>query len=99
MRIPALRFIKTPFGSAAKFLSYRKVLSGIRRRGMSRTLVLLGLILVAIGLLWPWIGWLRLGRLPGDIVFVRPGFTLYIPITSAILVSIALSVILWLVNR
>jgi hypothetical protein len=35
---------------------------------MSRTLILLGLILVAVGLLWRWIGVLRLGRLPGDIV-------------------------------
>jgi hypothetical protein len=66
---------------------------------MSRTLILLGLILIAIGLLWPWIGWLRLGRLPGDIVVVRPGFTLYIPVTTAILVSVAISVFLWLLNR
>jgi hypothetical protein len=44
---------------------------------MSRTLILLGLILVAVGLLWRWSGPLRLGRLPGDIVrgacsFVSP---------------------------
>jgi uncharacterized membrane protein len=66
---------------------------------MSRMLILLGLILVATGLLSPWFGWLRLGRLPGDIVIVRPNFTFYFPITTAILVSVALSVILWLVNR
>ncbi|MGB8900371.1 MAG: DUF2905 domain-containing protein [Methylocella sp.] len=36
----------------------------------SRTLILPGLILVAVGLLWRWSGPLRLGRLPGDIVVV-----------------------------
>lgn len=66
---------------------------------MRRTLILLGLILVAIGVLWPWIGWLRLGRLPGDIIVVRPNFTFYFPITTAILISVVLSLLLWLLNR
>ena len=66
---------------------------------MSRTLMLLGLISVAVGLLWPWIGWLRLGRLPGDIVVERQNFTLYFPITSGLLISVALTLFLWLVNR
>ena len=43
-------------------------LGGRLGTGMSRALILLGLILVAIGLLWRWVGPLRLGRLPGDIV-------------------------------
>jgi hypothetical protein len=66
---------------------------------MSRTFILLGLILAAVGLLWPWIGWLRLGRLPGDIVVERQNFTLYFPITSGLLISVALTLFLWLVNR
>ena len=66
---------------------------------MSRTFILLGLILVAVGLLWPWIGWLRLGRLPGDIVVERQNFTLYFPVTSGLLISVALTLFLWLVNR
>lgn len=66
---------------------------------MSRTFILLGLILVAVNLLWPWIGWLRLGRLPGDIVVERQNFTLYFPITSGLLISVALTLFLWLVNR
>ena len=66
---------------------------------MSRTFILLGLILVAVGLLWPWIGWLRLGRLPGDIVVERQNFTLYFPITSGLLIGVALTLFLWLVNR
>jgi Protein of unknown function (DUF2905) len=66
---------------------------------MSRTFILLGLILVAVGLLWPWIGWLRLGRLPGDIVVERQNFTLYFPITSGLLISVALTLFIWLINR
>ena len=61
---------------------------------MSRTFILLGIILVAVGLLWPWIGWLRLGRLPGDIVVERQNFTLYFPITSGLLISVALTLFL-----
>jgi hypothetical protein len=43
-------------------------LDGRLGTGMARTLILLGLILVEVALLWRWIGPLRLGRLPGDIV-------------------------------
>lgn len=66
---------------------------------MSRTLILLGLILVAVGLLWPWIGRLGLGRLPGDIVVERENFTLYVPITTGLLISVMVTLFLWLVNR
>ena len=67
--------------------------------GMSRTLILVGAILIAAGLLWPLIAKLGLGRLPGDIVIERENFRLYVPITSAILVSVALSRLLWLIRR
>jgi hypothetical protein len=50
--------------------------------------------LIVAGLLWPW-----LGRLPGDIVIERENFRLYLPITTSILISIVLSLILWLLNR
>lgn len=66
---------------------------------MSRLLIIIGLILVALGLLWPWLTRLGLGRLPGDLVIERDGFTVYFPITTAILVSILLSLILWLIGR
>ncbi|WP_418159222.1 DUF2905 domain-containing protein [Benzoatithermus flavus] len=66
---------------------------------MARFLVITGLVLVAIGLLWPLIQKLGLGRLPGDIVIEREGFSLYVPITTSILVSLALSLVLWLINR
>ena len=46
---------------------------------MSRTLIILGLILVAAGLLWPMIGKLGLGRLPGDIHIEGANYSFYFP--------------------
>ena len=66
---------------------------------MGRWLIILGVVLVVAGLLWPWLGKLGLGRLPGDIVIERENFRLYLPITTSILISIVLSLILWLLNR
>ncbi len=66
---------------------------------MGRTLVIIGLTIVAIGLLWPWLSRLGLGRLPGDIFIQGERGSLYIPITTGILVSIALSLLLWLFSR
>jgi hypothetical protein len=66
---------------------------------MSRTLVILGLAIAAVGFLWPWISRLGLGRLPGDILIQREGFTFYAPITTGILVSVVLSLVLWLLSR
>ena len=66
---------------------------------MARWLIILGVVLVVLGLLWPWLTRLGLGRLPGDIVIERDNFRLYIPITTSILISVVLSLILWLLNR
>jgi hypothetical protein len=66
---------------------------------MARWLIILGVVLVAAGLLWPWISKLGLGRLPGDIVVERENFRLYLPITTSILISLVLSLVLWLMNR
>jgi Protein of unknown function (DUF2905) len=66
---------------------------------MARWLIVLGVVLVVAGLLWPWLSRLGLGRLPGDIVIERENFRLHLPITTSILISIVLSLILWLLNR
>jgi hypothetical protein len=62
-------------------------------------LVAIGLLIAVAGLLWPWLSKLPLGRLPGDIVVDRPGFKLFAPFTTMILVSLALSLIVWLLRR
>jgi hypothetical protein len=66
---------------------------------ISRFLITIGLVLVALGLLWPLLSKLGLGRLPGDIVIVRGNFRFYFPIATSLLVSIVLSLILWLFRR
>jgi hypothetical protein len=66
---------------------------------MSRTLIVVGLVIVAVGLLWRWIGVLKLGRLPGDIVVEYQNFSFYLPITTSLLASAALTLIIWLINR
>jgi hypothetical protein len=66
---------------------------------MSRILILIGLVIVAVGILWPWLSRVGFGRLPGDILIERENFTIYVPITTGLLFSIVLSVILWLINR
>lgn len=66
---------------------------------MQRALIVIGLIILAVGLAWPLIGKLPLGRLPGDIVIDRPGFKFFFPLTTGILVSIVLSLIAWLFRK
>ena len=66
---------------------------------MSRVLIIFGVVLIAVGLLWPVLSKLGFGRLPGDIVIERENFRLYIPIAASIIVSVLLSLLLWLLNR
>jgi Protein of unknown function (DUF2905) len=61
---------------------------------ISRLLIALGLVILAVGLLWPVLAKLGLGRLPGDVVIRRDGFLLYFPIVTCLIVSAVLSVIL-----
>ena len=64
---------------------------------MGKLLVLVGLVLAGLGLLI--MAGLPLGRLPGDIYLKRENFTVYLPITTSILLSIVLTVILSLFRR
>jgi len=70
---------------------------------LGRFLILIGAVIVLIGgvLLWigktPGVGWL--GRLPGDIYIERKNFSFYFPLTTGLLISLILSLILWLLTR
>ncbi len=66
---------------------------------MQKTLIYIGLAVLLAGLLWPWLVKLPIGRLPGDIVITRPGFKIYIPVTSMILLSMVLSLLAWLFRK
>ncbi|NWG70151.1 MAG: DUF2905 domain-containing protein [Parvularculaceae bacterium] len=60
---------------------------------MQKLLIVLGVALLAIGLLWPVISRLGLGRLPGDIVIERDGFSFFFPVTTMLIVSVVLTLI------
>ena len=64
-----------------------------------RILIVAGIVLVVVGLLWPLLTRLGLGRLPGDIVIERGNFRFYFPLVTSILVSIALTALFWLFRR
>lgn len=66
---------------------------------MQRILIALGVVIALIGLAWPWLSKLPLGRLPGDIIVDKPGFKFFFPITTMIIVSVVVSAILWLFRR
>ena len=75
---------------------YRPPHVGRRGQKMSRLLILIGLLFIAAGLLWPWIGWV--GHLPGDIVVKRENFSLYVPIVTGLVISVVITVLLWLIR-
>ena len=66
---------------------------------MQKFLIIAGLSLLLVGLLWPWLGKLPLGRLPGDIVVERGSFRLYFPVTTAVLLSLIATLLYWLFRR
>lgn len=67
---------------------------------MAKILIGAGLVLVVLGLLWPWLAKVPfIGRLPGDILIQKKNFTLYFPITTSILISVILSLIFWILSK
>jgi Protein of unknown function (DUF2905) len=66
---------------------------------MQRVLIISGILLIAAGLGWRWLSRLPLGRLPGDVNIVRPGFSFHFPIVTCIAISVVLSILIWLFRR
>ena len=66
---------------------------------MAKWLITIGIILVALGVLWPFLARLGLGNLPGDIRIERKGQSFYFPLTTSIIVSLVISVLLWIFRR
>ena len=66
---------------------------------MQRMLIAAGVLIALVGLLWPWVSKLPLGRLPGDVMIDKPGFKLFAPFTTMIIVSLVLSLLVWLLRR
>ena len=66
---------------------------------MSRFLIIVGLVFIVLGLLWPLVMKLNLWHLPGDLVIKRKGLTIYFPITSSIIISLVITLILWFLQK
>ena len=66
---------------------------------MQKALIITGILILLIGIGWPWISKLPLGRLPGDIVVDRQNFRFYFPLATMIVLSLVLSAIVWLLRK
>ncbi len=66
---------------------------------MSRLLITIGLVLIVLGLTWPWLQKSGLGRLPGDLIFERDNFRFYFPFTTSIIISLVLAILFWLFKK
>lgn len=66
---------------------------------MQKWLITIGLLILAVGVLWPWLSKLGLGRLPGDIRIEREGFSFYFPLMTGLIISIVITLILWIFRR
>lgn len=66
---------------------------------LRRLLIVGGIILVLLGLFWPWIARLGLGRLPGDIALHRGNMHFYFPIVTSLILSVVLTLLFWLFRK
>ncbi|HEX7075640.1 MAG TPA: DUF2905 domain-containing protein [Hyphomicrobiaceae bacterium] len=66
---------------------------------MARLLILAGIVLIAAGIIWLVAERVGLGRLPGDIVIERGNVRIYIPLMTMLIISVVLSIVMWLINR
>ena len=60
---------------------------------MQKILIYIGLIIMVIGILWPFLKEIPIGRLPGDIVYRKGNFNFYFPIVTCLVVSLIVTII------
>lgn len=66
---------------------------------MQRLLIIAGLLLLIAGAAWPWLSRLPFGRLPGDLTIERENFSFHFPLTSCLIISLVLTLVLWLIRK
>jgi hypothetical protein len=66
---------------------------------MQRVLIIVGAVLVLVGLVWPWLSRLGLGRLPGDIRIETDHGVFFFPIMTCLIISVVLSLVIWFIRR
>jgi hypothetical protein len=70
-----------------------------KRIVMQRALFVCGMLLIAASVGWRWLARIPFGRLPGDIHVVRDGFSIHFPLATCIVISVALTLLFWLLRR
>lgn len=66
---------------------------------MQQLLIILGILMLVMGLLWPWLSQLPLGRLPGDFHIERENFSFHFPLMTGLVISIVLTLIMWWLRK
>ncbi len=66
---------------------------------MQRAFIIIGILCIIIGLFWPWLAKLPIGRLPGDIAIERRDMKVFFPITTCIVISVVLTLAAWLMRK
>ena len=66
---------------------------------MQRLLIVLGVVTLLVGVAWPWVSKLGLGRLPGDINIERDGWSFHFPLMTSVIVSLVLTLVIWLFRK
>lgn len=66
---------------------------------IQKYLLLIGAIIILAVLFWPWLSKLPIGKLPGDIFIDKPNFKLYIPVATMLIISILISLVVWLFRK
>jgi hypothetical protein len=66
---------------------------------MGKNLIIMGVVLVCLGLLWPLVVKLPLGRLPGDIIIKKENINFYFPLSTSVIISIIVSILFWLFRK
>ncbi|NRB10949.1 MAG: DUF2905 domain-containing protein [Rickettsiaceae bacterium] len=67
---------------------------------MQKLLIILGIVLLILGVMWPFLTeYLKLGRLPGDIIIKKDGVTFYFPLLTCLIISIVVSLVFLFLNK
>lgn len=66
---------------------------------MQRVLIVIGAVLLVVGLAWPWLSRLGLGRLPGDIHVETDDGVFFFPIVTCLIISVVVSLVIWFIRR
>jgi hypothetical protein len=66
---------------------------------MAKTLITIGVVFIILGLCWPLLQKLNLGRLPGDFVVKSGNLKVYFPLATCLVISVVLSILFWIFKK